>query len=36
LKNAVALTAGLREIASIDEWVVTSRARRPVKATTQS
>jgi cellulose synthase/poly-beta-1,6-N-acetylglucosamine synthase-like glycosyltransferase len=35
LKNAVALTAGLREIASIDEWVVTSRARRPVKATPQ-
>jgi cellulose synthase/poly-beta-1,6-N-acetylglucosamine synthase-like glycosyltransferase len=28
LKNAVALTAVLREIASIDEWVVTSRARR--------
>jgi cellulose synthase/poly-beta-1,6-N-acetylglucosamine synthase-like glycosyltransferase len=27
LKNAVALTASLREIASIDEWVVTSRAR---------
>jgi cellulose synthase/poly-beta-1,6-N-acetylglucosamine synthase-like glycosyltransferase len=32
LKNAVALTAGLREVAAIDEWVVTSRARRPVKA----
>jgi cellulose synthase/poly-beta-1,6-N-acetylglucosamine synthase-like glycosyltransferase len=36
LKNAVALTAGLREIAAIDEWVVTSRARRPVKMTIQT
>lgn len=36
LKNAVALTASLREIASIDEWVVTSRARRPVRVTVRA
>jgi cellulose synthase/poly-beta-1,6-N-acetylglucosamine synthase-like glycosyltransferase len=36
LKNAVALTAGLREVAAIDEWVVTSRARRPVRAVAEA
>jgi cellulose synthase/poly-beta-1,6-N-acetylglucosamine synthase-like glycosyltransferase len=36
LKNAVALVADLREIAALDEWVVTSRVRRPAPAQSPS